>query len=67
MQQHAALQGRPTYTAPSRDFRTVDPGALEHPGQVPSEIMDFINQLIGAAGKGGVVGTGGSSQQSSSS
>ena len=67
MQQLAAMAGRPTYTAPSRDFRTVNPGALEHPGQVSPGVMDFIDQLLGAVGKGGVVTTGGSSQQSSSS
>ena len=67
MQQLAAKSGRKNYMAPSRASRFVDPGALAHPGQVPSEVMDFINQLLGAAGKGGVVTTGGSSQQSSSS
>lgn len=67
MQQLAARKGRANYMAPSRDSRFVNPGALEHPGQVSGEVMDFIDQLIGAAGKGGVVGTGGSSQQSSSS
>ena len=69
MQQLAARKGRANYMAPSRGSRFVNPGALEHPGQVPSEVMDFINQLLSAAGKGGVVTTGGgsSSQQSSSS
>ncbi len=57
----AALQGRPTYTPPPIQTQRVNPAALAQPGQVPSEVMDFINQMLGAADKGRVVTTGGSS------
>lgn len=66
MQQLSARKGRKNYMAPSRDSRRVNPGNLEHPGQVPADVMAFIEALLGAADKGHVVGTGGSSQQSSS-
>ena len=65
MQQLAAMSGRKNYMAPSRASRRVDPGALEHPGQVPPEIMQFIDQMISAANQGSVVTTGGSVSSSS--
>ena len=64
MQQLAALQGRPTYTAPSRETRRVNPSALIEAGQVPDEVMQFIDQILGAADQGRVVTTGGSSSRS---
>ena len=59
--QLAALQGRPTYTPPPMQTQRVNPAALAQAGQVPSEVMDFINQMLSAADKGRVVTTGGSS------
>lgn len=60
-QQLAALQGRPTYTPPPIQTQHVNPAALAQAGQVPDEIMGFIQQMLDAAGQGTVVTTGGSS------
>ncbi len=61
----AALQGRPTYTPPPIQTQRVNPSALIEAGQVPQEIMDFIQTIIGAGDSGGkVVTTGGSSSSS---
>ncbi len=57
----AARSGRPTYAPPPITTQRVNPAMLAQPGQVPSEVMDFINQMLGAADKGRVVTTGGSS------
>lgn len=61
----AARKGRSAYMAPPRDSQHVNPGDLINPGQVPPEIMGFIDQIIDAGNSGGkVVSTGGSSSSS---
>jgi len=49
MHQLAARKGR-NYTPPPMQYRTVNPAALEQPGQVSPEIMGFIDQILGAGG-----------------
>lgn len=60
----AALQGRGSYTPPPVQTRQVNPSQLAEAGAVPAEIMSFIQQMLGAADKGKVITTGGSSSRS---
>lgn len=57
MHQLAARKGRATYQAPPTETRRVDPAALEQPGQVSPEIMQFIDRILSAGGQGRVVAT----------
>ncbi len=60
MHQLAARKGR-AYTPPPMQSRQVNPAGLEQAGQVPPEIMSFIDQMLDAGANGGrVVQTGGS-------
>lgn len=59
--QWAALQGQKSYTPPNIERRRVNPAGLAEAGQVPPEMMAFIDRILESAGKGTVVTTGGSS------
>lgn len=62
--QAAAAAGQKTYSPPKLGSVRVNPADLINAGQVPDEVMQFIDQLLGAADKGHVVSTGGSSSVS---
>ena len=62
--QMAALQGRTSYTPPPNERRTVNPADLINAGQVPADLMQFIDNMLDTTDQGKVVVTGGSSSSS---